>query len=178
LETETEREGFRFARSQVRAFKAKTEFIKTKKLKPIKIPKIKSKVLLLSIRKRRETLTRKILPPRKPTTKITFGDPRKFGRSFNKATGATSFTLAVPIRRQDGKLFVRDFNFRFKNGKIVSVKKTGRAVISEKVFRAADKRRRDKNPGFTFGDTRTKKIIVLRSKRTVPKKKNKRTRKK
>ncbi len=95
-----------------------------------------------------------ILPVIAPTERIIFGDPRKFGESFNRATGSTSFTIAVPIRRQDGKLFVQDFNFQFEKGKIVKSTPTGSALLDEQQFLKVDKRRRDKNPGFTFGDTR------------------------
>ncbi|KKN67048.1 hypothetical protein LCGC14_0466020 [marine sediment metagenome] len=94
------------------------------------------------------------LPVITPGERIVFGDPRKFGESFQKATGSDSFTIAVPIRRQDGKLFVQDFNFLFKDGKIVRSTPTGSALITETQFLKVDKRRRDKNPGFTFGDTR------------------------
>lgn len=115
----------------------------------------------------REKITMRKLPARLPEIrkKITFGNPLAFGRSFNKATGSTSFTIAIPIRRQEGKILVRDFNFQFKDGKIVKVKPTGRALITEEQFLKADKRRRDKNPGFTFGDTRTKKEVRIKPKK-------------
>lgn len=83
----------------------------------------------------------------------TFGQPEKFGRSFKKATGSSTFTIAVPIRRTKGKIEVQDFNFLFDNGKLIKVKPTGRAIISENQFLAADLRRRKRNPGFDFGST-------------------------
>ncbi|KKN14664.1 hypothetical protein LCGC14_0993950 [marine sediment metagenome] len=101
------------------------------------------------------TITTIELPPRKIIgRKITFGQPQKFGESFRKATGSESFTIAVPIRREDGKIRVQDFNFLFEDGKLVRRTPTGTALISEEQFLKVDKRRRDKNPGFTFGDTR------------------------
>lgn len=88
------------------------------------------------------------------TGRITiFGQQEKFARSFKKATGATTFTLAVPIKRTNGKIEVRDFNFLFDNGKLIKAKPTGRAVITENQFLAADLRRRKRNPGFNFGST-------------------------
>lgn len=101
------------------------------------------------------TITTIELPPRKIIgRKITFGQPERFAQSFRQATGAESFTLAVPLRRQNGKLFVQDFNFLFEDGQLVRSRPTGSALLTEKQFFAADKRRRDKNPGFSFGDTR------------------------
>ncbi len=83
----------------------------------------------------------------------TFGQPEKFARSFKKATGSTTFTIAVPIKRTNGKIEVQDFNFLFDNGRLIKAKPTGRAIISENQFLAADLRRRKRNPGFTFGST-------------------------
>ncbi len=88
-----------------------------------------------------------------PIEKITFGQPEKFAESFRQATGSTSFTLAIPIGRENGKIRVQDFNFRFENGQLVRSKQTGSALLTETQFLAADKRRREKNPGFTFGST-------------------------
>ncbi|KKM02468.1 hypothetical protein LCGC14_1784160, partial [marine sediment metagenome] len=137
---------------------------KTKILQPVKVSEIKKKVFLPIIKRiRKETLVIRELPPRPLVTrKITFGSPREFGKSFNKATGSTSFTIAVPIRKQNGKIFVRDFNFQFKEGKIVKIKKTGSALITEKQFLKVDKKRRDKNPGFNFGDTRIIKPVLIK----------------
>ncbi len=108
---------------------------------------------------RRETLKITELPP-KPLGPVgstgeikTFGQPEKFARSFRKATGQTSFTIAVPIRKQAGKIFVQDFNFRFEDGKLVRSRKTGSALITEEQFLTADLRRRRRNPEFTFGST-------------------------
>ncbi len=84
---------------------------------------------------------------------ITFGQPEKFAESFRQATGSTSFTLAIPLARENGKIRVRDFNFRFEQGKLVRSKPTGSALLTEKQFLAADARRRLKAPGFTFGST-------------------------
>ncbi len=88
-----------------------------------------------------------------PLEKITFGQPEKFAESFRQATGSTSFTLAIPIGRENGKIRVQDFNFRFENEQLVRSKQTGSALLTETQFLAADKRRREKNPGFTFGST-------------------------
>ncbi len=117
---------------------------------------------VVPVRRPPEKITIKKLPPRPLVTrrKITFGNPLAFGRNYNKATGAEAFTIAIPIRRQEGKILVRDFNFRFKDGKLVNVKPTGRVLITEERFLDADKRRRDKTPGFTFGDTRLKKPVI------------------
>lgn len=83
----------------------------------------------------------------------TFGQQEKFARSFKKATGSSTFTLAVPIKRTNGKIEVQDFNFAFSNGKLVKAKPTGKAILSENQFLAADLRRRKRNPGFNFGST-------------------------
>ena len=113
----------------------------------------------LGVFDRRETLTVTELPP-KPLGPVgstgeikTFGQPEKFARSFREATGQTSFTIAVPIRKQAGKIFVQDFNFQFEDGKLVRSKPTGSALITEEQFLTADLRRRRRNPEFTFGST-------------------------
>ena len=178
LKTKTEREGFKFGISQARVSKQRSEFFKVTKtkLEPVKLSKITKEI---KIGRRPEKITTRKLSPRKLTSKrIIFGDPKKFGRSYHKATGSKSFTIAVPIRRQDGKVFVRDFNFRFKNGKLVKIKPTGSALLKRETFLAADKRRRDRLPGFTFGDTRIKKITTIKGikkSKKVKKKKTKRS---
>ena len=137
------------------------EKIRVEKIEPIKLASVVKRVRIKI--PRREKITIRKLPPRQLVTrKITFGNPREFGKSFNQATGSTSFTIAIPIRREKGKIFVRDFNFQFKEGKIVKVKPTGSALITEEQFLKVDKRRRDKNPGFTFGDTRIVKPVLLK----------------
>ncbi|HEC39516.1 hypothetical protein LCGC14_0538330 [marine sediment metagenome] len=88
-----------------------------------------------------------------PIERITFGQPEKFAESFRQATNLSSFTLAIPIGRENGKVRVQDFNFRFENGQLVRSKQTGSALLTEAQFLAADKRRREKNPEFTFGST-------------------------
>ncbi len=90
----------------------------------------------------------------KPRERITFGDPNKFAQSFRRATGSDSFTIAIPLRRENGKVRVQDFNFQFEGDKIVKAQPTGTALLTETQFLKVDKRRRDKNPGFNFGDTR------------------------
>ncbi|KKK42332.1 hypothetical protein LCGC14_2119320 [marine sediment metagenome] len=94
-----------------------------------------------------------IKPTLIPAEKIIFGQPEKFARSFQQATGSESFTIAIPLRRENGKIRVQDFNFRFEDGKIVKSTATGIALLTEEQFLAADKRRREKTPGFTFGTT-------------------------
>ncbi|KKM96638.1 hypothetical protein LCGC14_1176130, partial [marine sediment metagenome] len=101
-----------------------------------------------------------------PREKITFGQPEKFARSFQQATGSTSFTIAIPTRRENGKIRVQDFNFRFEDGKLVKSTPTGTALLTEEQFLEADRRRREKIPGFTFGTTiptipRPKAILAL-----------------
>ncbi len=97
----------------------------------------------------------RILPPVsiQPIERITFGQPERFAESFAAATGATSFTLAVPIRREEGRIRVQDFNFLFEDGRLVRTRPTGTALLTEEQFLAADLRRRGKAPGFTFGTT-------------------------
>ncbi len=100
-----------------------------------------------------QTLKPQLIIPLPKADIITFGQPEKFAESFRQATGSTSFTLAIPIKRENGKLRVQDFNFRFENGKLVKSTPTGTALLTEKQFLAADARRRLKAPGFTFGST-------------------------
>ena len=115
-------------------------------------------------------ITRKALPPRKVPSvikrAILFGDPGSFARSYRNATKSNSFTIAIPIRKEDGKIRVQDFNFRFENGKLVKSTPTGTALLTEEQYLKADKRRRDKIPGFTFGDTREKLLVKEEKKLT------------
>ena len=76
--------------------------------------------------------------------KLVLKDAEDFGREINERTGATSFTVAVPIKRQDGELVVQDYNFLFRDGKLVRSKKTGKALIDEKIFLEKDKARSEK----------------------------------
>lgn len=77
--------------------------------------------------------------------KLVFKDPSEFGSAINKETGATSFTSAIPIERKNDKLLVRDFNFKFdEGGNIVSMKKTGSALLNESHFISRDRLRRDR----------------------------------
>jgi len=96
-----------------------------------------------------------LFTPLPPPERITFGQPLKFGESFRDATGSTSFTIAVPIRREAGKIRVQDFNFLFEDGKLIFANPTGSALITEERFLEVDKSRRLENPGFTFGSTIT-----------------------
>ncbi len=126
-------------------------------------PELKFKKEFLSRIGVTEKITIRRLPPTpliKPERKIIFGDPSKFAKSFSEATGSKSFTIAIPIRKENGKVFVQDFSFKFENGRLVSSRKTGSALLKPETFLAADKRRRDRNPGFTFGDTRIKEPIL------------------
>ncbi|KKN56548.1 hypothetical protein LCGC14_0571260 [marine sediment metagenome] len=134
------------------------------KLKPIRIKPIKKLSVVRRVRiKKPERITIRKLPPRPLVTKrIKFGPPIEFGKSFNRATGVDSFTIAIPLRREKGRIFVQDFSFKFKDGKVTKIKRTGSALLKEKTFLAADKRRRDRNPGFTFGDTRIVKPILIK----------------
>lgn len=125
------------------------------KLPPKKIIVSRKKAVAEEVKRKPVVKITRELPPRKIISKkITFGQPRRFAESFRRATGDDSFTIAIPLRRQNGKLFVQDFNFLFENGKLVRSRRTGSALLTEKQFLAADKRRRKRNPGFTFGDTR------------------------
>ncbi|KKM68687.1 hypothetical protein LCGC14_1458360 [marine sediment metagenome] len=121
------------------------------------------------------TIRRRVLPPRKivpilrrvEERRIIFGDPVSFGRSFNRATGSNTFTIAVPIRRENGKIRVQDFNFRFENGRLISSRRTGTALLTKQQFLKADERRRIKTPGFTFGSTISlKRPVVIKEKIT------------
>lgn len=135
-----------------RELKRKIERIRMMELPPKKVPRPilrKSRIL------RRFTIKTRELPPQRLIRReIVLGQPEKFAKSFRQATGIKTFTLAVPLRKQNGRLFVQDFNFAFKNGKLVKSKPTGSALITREQFLKVDKRRRDRNPGFTFGDTR------------------------
>ena len=102
-------------------------------------------------------------------SRIVFGKPKDFGRSFNKATDLDTFTIAIPIGRENGKIRVRDFNFRFEDGKLVKSTATGTALITEKQFLERDKKRRDKNPEFTFGDTRLPNEKIIKKIKEVSK---------
>ena len=82
---------------------------------------------------------------------IVFGTPEQYGRDYHKATGSNSFTIAIPMGRENGKIRVQDYNFRFENDVLVKAKPTGTALITEKQYIAADKRRREKYPSFTYG---------------------------
>ncbi|KKN18650.1 hypothetical protein LCGC14_0953650 [marine sediment metagenome] len=134
------------------------------KLKPVRVEPVKKLSIIRRLKIRKpEKITIRKLPPRPLTTrKINFGNPREFAKSFNQATGSKSFTIAIPLRRENGKIFVQDFSFKFKDGRIVKTKPLSSGLVSEDKFLAADKRRRDRNPGFTFGDTRITKPILLK----------------
>ena len=137
------------------------EKTRVEKIEPIKLQSVVKRVRVRI--PKREKITIRKLPPRPLVTrKVTFGNPREFAKSFNQATGSKSFTIAIPIRREKGKILVQDFVFKFKDGKIVKTKPLSSGLVSEEKFLAADKRRRDRNPGFTFGDTRIIKPILLK----------------
>lgn len=104
------------------------------------------------IKKRKPfTIEREIIEPLKVTTRVPIIPPKKFGIDYQKATGAKSFTIAVPVGREAGKLKVQDFHFEFKNGELIKTTPKNFIFLTDAQYVERDIRRRRKYPEFTSG---------------------------
>lgn len=123
------------SRTKIQRIKSRNlqrEKVRTPILKRRKIKKIKEDI------RTKETLSFQ------SKGELIFKSPESFAKARNKNTGEKSFTSAVPIKRQNGKILVRDYHFRIDEKGKVSKKEKGEALLNESHFLNRDRSRSER----------------------------------
>ncbi len=141
-----------------------------------KVPIVARKIVGRIRRRKPFIIEREIIKPTRVTTRVPIIPPKKFGIDYQKATGAKTFTIAIPIGREAGKLKVQDFNFIFKDGKLVKTTPKSSILLTDAQYVERDERRRENLPEFTLGKVKlfpvkkppVKKKLLIPPTRLIP----------